>query len=55
MTRDAATPILQAYWKDVERFDRKYAETGDENYMYQANHMRRLCMEVMDRVVKHEA
>ena len=54
-SRDAAHEVLKTYWKSIETFDRKYAETGDVNYLVQMNHLKKMCMEVMGRITDGES
>ena len=54
MLREDATPVLEKYWKSIEIFDRKYAETGDINYLNQMNGLIRQSLEIMNRVTDEE-
>ena len=54
-TRDNATKVLKSYWASIEKFDRKYAETGDPNALVQLNHLKKMCMEVMEKVTDGES
>ena len=54
MLRETATPVIEKYWKSIEEFDRKYAETGDINYLNQMNGLIKQCLEIMNRVTISE-
>ena len=54
-TRELAHTVLKSYWTSIEKFDRKYAETGDVNYLVQMNHLKKMCMEVMEKVTDGES
>ena len=55
MLRKDATPVLEKYWKSIEIFDRKYAETGDFNYLNQKLGLIKQSLEIMNRVTNEES
>lgn len=54
MDRKTASPVIRRYWKSIEDFDRKYAETGDYNYLNQMNGLKKQVLEIMAKVKENE-
>lgn len=55
VNRASASKVLQKYWTSIDKYDRKFYETGDINYKVQADLLRKNCKEIMQKVHNYEA
>ena len=49
MTREETTKLLKKHWRSIDKFDKKWARTGDVNYLIQLNLLKKQCSEILEK------